>query len=104
MWKNQDDRAISHPIQKESTLLRGPCCRDAQLRASLAHVRPIAEETRKSVVSLSLLIFTFFFVLPAFSPIPATLFHSRNWLRTRWPIKSITARTRIKIAAFVEAR
>lgn len=36
----------------------------------------------------------------------ATLFHSRNWLWTRWPIKSATAtaRTRIKIAAFLEAR
>jgi len=37
---------------------------------------------------------------------PVTLFHSRNWLWTRWPIKSATAtaRTRIKIAAFLEAR
>lgn len=39
---------------------------------------------------------------------PATLFHSRNWLRTRRPIKRrkprATARTRIKIAAFLEAR
>lgn len=47
---------------------------------------------RPSVISLSLPIFTLiflrpFFLLP-FSARPATLFHSRNWLWTRWSIKN----------------
>lgn len=94
--------------------------RDTQLRYTRTYNsggslrNPVSEIELEGpwVISLSLPIFTLmlliFFLSSFLSPFahPATLFHSRNWLWTRWSIKNATAtaRTRIKIAAFLEAR